>query len=52
MGNPAGQIKILNRWVARIVPVVLIGIVGYVTWVIVVLISSKQNQLLVTLPKG
>ena len=44
MGDSASQIKTLNRWVARIVPIFLIGIVGYVTFVIVVSICGKQSK--------
>lgn len=30
--------KVANRWVARVIPVFLVGIVGYATWVVVVLV--------------
>ena len=31
-----------NIWVARIIPVVLIGIIGYGSWVVTKLICSEQ----------
>ena len=36
--------KTLNRWVSRIIPLVLLGIVGYVTWVVVVLVCSRYTR--------
>ena len=35
--------KAANRWVARFIPMVLIGIVGYATWVIVVLVCGSSG---------
>lgn len=34
--------KVVNRIVAQVIPIILAAIVGYVTWVIVVLISGQQ----------
>ena len=34
--------KAVNLWTARIIPVVLVGIVGYVTWVVVVLVCGQE----------
>ena len=34
--------KAANLWVSRIIPAILTGIVGYVTWVVVVLVCSEQ----------
>ena len=39
--------KAANVWTARIIPLILIGIVGYATWVIVVLLSGRDVQYLV-----
>ena len=33
--------KAANRWTARIIPIILVGIVGYVTWVVIVLVSGQ-----------
>lgn len=33
--------KVANLWVARIIPAVLVGIVGYGTWVVIVLVCGK-----------
>ena len=44
MANPAQtgfNQKAANRWTARIVPIVLVAIVGYVTWVIIVLVCGQ-----------
>lgn len=35
--------KIANIWIARVIPVVLVGIVGYVTWVVIVLVCGQQS---------
>ena len=32
-----------NLWTARFIPLLLIGIVGYVTYVIVVLVCGEKN---------
>lgn len=34
----------LNLWVARIIPLVLAGIVGYATYVVVVVLSGKLKN--------
>ncbi len=34
--------KVVNLWVARVIPIVLVGIVGYVTWVVIVLVCGQQ----------
>lgn len=31
----------VNRWVAGLMPLVMMGLVGYATWVLVVLICSQ-----------
>lgn len=31
----------INRWVAALMPLVMMGLVGYATWVLVVLICSR-----------
>ena len=36
--------KAANVWTARIIPLILIGIVGYVSWVVVVLLSGGNCQ--------
>lgn len=36
--------KAVNLWVSRIIPLVLVGIVGYVTWVVVVHLCGKQDD--------
>ena len=36
--------KPINRWTARIIPLVLIGVVGYATYVVVVLLSSMYSD--------
>ncbi len=33
--------KAANLWTSRIIPLILVGIVGYVTWVIIVLLCGK-----------
>lgn len=33
--------KVANLWAARIIPVILIGIKGYVSWVIIQLVAGK-----------
>ena len=33
-----------NLWVSRIIPLVLIGIVGYVTWVVIALICGEKRS--------
>ena len=33
--------KVANLWVARIIPLILVGIVGYATWVIIVLVCGE-----------
>lgn len=35
--------KAANVWVARIIPVILIGIVSYASWVVVARICGKQR---------
>lgn len=36
--------KAVNIWTARVIPVILIGIVGYVTWVVIVLVCGQQRR--------
>ena len=36
--------KAANVWTARIIPLILIGIVGYTSWVVVVLLSVRIVQ--------
>ena len=36
--------KAANLWVARFIPLILIGIVGYVTWVVVALVCGKERN--------
>lgn len=31
----------VNRWVAGLMPLVMMGLVGYATWVLVVLVCSQ-----------
>ncbi|KAL8998109.1 MAG: hypothetical protein Q9169_002802 [Polycauliona sp. 2 TL-2023] len=38
--------KAINLWTARVIPVLLAGIVGYATWVVVVLVCSQSPLLL------
>ena len=33
-----------NIWTARIIPVILIGLVGYVSWVVIVLLCGERAQ--------
>ncbi len=40
--------KVANRWIARIIPLVLVGIVGYATWVVIVLVCGKSCYALPT----
>lgn len=42
--KPMNQ-KVANRWIARIIPLVLVGIVGYGTWVIIVLVCGKRRYI-------
>ena len=35
--------KVANLWAARIIPVILIGIKGYVSWVIIQLVAGKSG---------
>lgn len=35
--------KAANLWVSRVIPTVLVGIVGYVTWVVVVLVCCEPQ---------
>lgn len=35
--------KAANIWTARIIPLVLIGIAGYATWVFIVLLCGEQT---------
>jgi palmitoyltransferase len=37
--------KVANLWAARIIPVLLVGIVGYVSWVIIELVCGKEEHL-------
>lgn len=37
--------KAINLWTARVIPVVLIGLAGYATWVVVVLVCSQSFHL-------
>ena len=34
--------KSINLWASRIIPLTLVGIVGYATWVVVVLLSGMD----------
>jgi len=36
----------INRWAARIIPLILIGAVGYATWVVVVLLCGALQHLM------
>ena len=36
--------KAANRWVARFIPILLAGILGYVTWVITALVCGKLRD--------
>ena len=38
---PTALNKAANLWVSRIIPVILVGLVGYVTWVVIVLICGR-----------
>lgn len=40
MAPTAFDPKAVNIWTARVIPVILIGIVGYVTWVVIVLVCA------------
>ena len=44
MPDPASQIKAINLWTSRIVPVILIALTGYVTWITVVTVCGKHDQ--------
>lgn len=33
--------KAANLWTSRVIPLILVGIVGYVTWVVVVLLCGE-----------
>lgn len=35
--------KAANVWTSRIIPLILIGIVGYVTWVVVMLLCGEPE---------
>ncbi|KAL8667556.1 MAG: hypothetical protein Q9168_007230 [Polycauliona sp. 1 TL-2023] len=37
--------KAINLWTARVIPVILAGIVGYATWVVVVLVCGQSVHL-------
>ncbi len=43
MANAEFNHKAANLWVSRIIPLVLIGIVGYVTWVVIVLLCGRHR---------
>lgn len=50
--KPRGENKhAMNRWVAAFMPLVMIGLAGYATWVLVVLIGSwfSPHQLILVL---
>lgn len=36
--------KAANLWTSRIIPLILVGIVGYVTWVVVVLLCGELSS--------
>ncbi len=33
--------KVVNLWTARVIPLILVAIVGYVTWVVIVLVCGQ-----------
>lgn len=35
----------VNKATANVIPVILIGIVGYATWVVIVLVAGHNNRL-------
>ena len=35
--------KVVNLYTARVIPIILVGIVGYVTWVVIVLVCGKRR---------
>lgn len=46
MLDPAERQRIaLNLWTARIIPLILAGIVGYATYVLVALLAGKKHYL-------
>lgn len=48
--SKAASQKCANVWTARIIPLILIGIVGYVTWVVVVLVCGQRRPNLGKVP--
>ena len=44
MPDPARQFKAVNIWTARIVPILLIALTGYVTYAIVVSVCSTFSD--------
>lgn len=43
MADTSFNNKAANLWVSRIIPLILVGIVGYATWVVVVLLCGELD---------